>query len=201
MDKMIEKARDDIKPYILADLFKGKLPKEVARTLVALNINVQAETKDDLKKMAEAAEKLYEFEKEYLSPKVCGISSSQNGNKNQNTNNSQKSNQNDPIDDVKNLKKRVNDLEGQVKHLVKVVDSLLGNSSNGNSGEKNGSKSKDRRSRSRTPRRSIDFQSPDNKGKCYYHIVYGDKTYRCTHPCIDSDKPLAPMPERKQKEN
>ena len=50
------------------------------------------------------------------------------------------------------------------------------------------------RGRSKVPYRKIDFNHPNNKGRCKWHILFGDNAYHCTLPCLDSGKALKPMP-------
>lgn len=130
MEKMIEKASSDIKPFVVADLFQSKLPKDVARLLVAMDIEMHAESNEDLRKIAEKAEKAYKFEENYLSPKKQQISAitakTQNG-----------GNKVLESDETKNLKKEVDDLRSRVNHLTNVVDKLLNSNPNSNFSESN----------------------------------------------------------------
>lgn len=190
MDQMIERAGTDISALVIADLFRQKLPKEVARLLVSLN-NTEVKTQEDLKNLADTAEKVHQFEKHYTSPnKVSAISSN---------NNMELDRSND------SLQKRVIDLENEVSYLKRVVNNLLDNKSDKNSNNNN---SGGRKSRPRSSNRSsrsgsiprVDYSKPENEGKCKYHILYGNKAFHCTLPCTESGKPLAEKP-KKEKSN
>ena len=190
MDRMIEKAGSDLSALVIADLFRSKLPKDVARMMVSLEINNDPKNNEDLKKLAEAAEKFHRFEQDYLSPKVCAMQKRTSAAETKQTESD--------TDEVKRLKKKVDELEKSVKHLYSVVDGLLNkgkNSNTGNSGQNSRGRSQNRRSRS-SSRSRIDYSKPENRGKCQYHVLYGDKAFHCTLPCVDSGKPLAQKPER-----
>ena len=182
MDKMIEKAGNDLSDMVIADLFRSKMPKEVARLL-----NVLAIKTDDLRKLAESAEQLYQFERDHTSPQVCGVAAG----------NSKASDTS-----TKSYQKQIDDLKSELGHLKKVVDGLLDKK---NSSNNNNNNSGNRRSRSRSPKRQekrsqsknkIDYNLPENKGKCSYHVKFGDKAYHCVRPCIESHKELAPKPDK-----
>ncbi|VDO18328.1 unnamed protein product, partial [Brugia timori] len=158
MEKMIQKAGSDFSTRVIADLFRSKLPKKIARMLVQLDIDKEASDTDSLKKLADSAEKLYRFEQESASPKasVAAVSTYQ-PNVNMES-------------DTSNLNKRISDLENKVNHLTKVIDKLLDsksdkNNSGNNSNAKNQNKTPQRRSRSKSVTR-IDYSLPENKGKC-----------------------------------
>ena len=53
------------------------------------------------------------------------------------------------------------------------------------------------RERSKSPHfKKIDFKDPKNKGKCKWHILYGENAYHCTLPCVDSNLPLKQKPSK-----
>ena len=57
-------------------------------------------------------------------------------------------------------------------------------------------RSNDRRSYRSNSKPRIDFNAPENKGKCEFHIRYGENTWHCIRPCTEENKPLKPKPER-----
>lgn len=199
MDKMIQKAGTDVSPMVIADLFKQKLPKDVAKLLVSLH-TTEIKTVADLNAIAETADKVHQFELHYSSPnKVSAISTGQRKMESDRSHT--------------DCQKKISDLQSQVDHLRKVVDGLLakqnGNQAGNNS--RNGQKgnSGSNRNRSRSPSRSkgpvgppkVDYSIPDNQGKCPYHIKYGEKAFHCILPCSMSDKLAEKRGSAKQQGN
>lgn len=187
MTKMIEKAGDAIAPFVVSDLFKQKIPKEVARLLVSLDGEPNAQTKEDLVKIADKAEKLMQFENDCTSPykSVSAVSATSQNDK------SKESKSKNVDKDISDLKSQIGGLKKQLEKALQRIDDLEdGRGRSSRQRERSGSRS---RSKSR-PR--IDYSKPENKGRCRLHILYGDKAYHCKLPCVDSGKPLATKPKR-----
>ncbi|KAK7590448.1 hypothetical protein V9T40_002061 [Parthenolecanium corni] len=202
MERMIEKAGTDITPFIIADLFRHALPKEMSRLLISLESDTEIKTVEDLKILADRAEKIFKFEKDITSPKkhVHAVSFTKK----------ESSYKNESSNDPQTLRKEINDLKSTVGNLKKQVEKLslsIGNSGGRNMGNssygQNQSQNRQNRSRERGNRRRstspqrIDYSKPENQGKCKYHILYGDNAYHCTTPCVESGKPLAQKPENR----
>ncbi|KAK7585967.1 hypothetical protein V9T40_000146 [Parthenolecanium corni] len=202
MERMIEKAGTDITPFIIADLFRHALPKEMSRLIISLESDTEIKTVDDLKRLADRAEKIFKFEKDITSPKkhVHAVSFTKK----------ESSFKNESSNDPQTLRKEINDLKSTVGNLKKQVEKLslsIGNSGGRNMGNssygQNQSQNRQNRSRERGNRRRstspqrIDYSKPENQGKCKYHILYGDNAYHCTTPCVESGKPLAQKPENR----
>ncbi|KAK7582109.1 hypothetical protein V9T40_013554 [Parthenolecanium corni] len=187
MERMIEKAGTDITPFIIADLFRHALPKEMSRLIISLESDTEIKTVEDLKKLADRAEKIFKFEKDITSPKkhVHAVSFTKK----------ESSFKNESSNDPQTLRKEINDLKSTVGNLKKQMDKVLlsiGNSGGRNTGNssqgQNYSQNRQNRSRERGNRRRspspqrIDYSKPENQGKCKYHILYGDNAFHCTIP-------------------
>jgi len=197
MDFMIDKAGDDVTPRVIADLYRSSLPRDVARTILTL----PSKNTEDLRAMADVAQGVFDFEKERSPEKniIASISSSNLVNSD--------------TDELKKLWKEVKDLKSQIGQLLKHQNTTQNTQYTHNSHSnqrsytnQNSHRSDNRQNRSRSRNRSnpkpmIDFNDPQNKGKCEYHIRYGDNAWHCTLPCIDSDKPLKTKPQRASRPN
>ncbi|KAK7605128.1 hypothetical protein V9T40_006986 [Parthenolecanium corni] len=185
MERMIEKAGTDITPFIIADLFRHALPKEMSRLIISLESDTEIKTVEDLKKLADRAEKIFKFEKDITSPKkhVHAVSFTKK----------ESSFKNESNNDPQTLRKEINDLKSTVGNLKKQMDKVLlsiGNSGGRNTGNssqgQNYSQNRQNRSRERGNRRRspspqrIDYSKPENQGKCKFHILYGDNAFHCS---------------------
>lgn len=191
MEEMIEKAKDDLSHMVLADLFIRKLPTEVGRHIHLINHKTPAANNQDLRDLANIAEGMKTFDDGNTSGKsVSAISQN-------NTQNSQHKNMES---DHSKCNKRMNDLENKISHLQKVINGLLDKNANNNS-QGNGNWKNTGQNRGKSKGRSkskakIDYNAPENKGKCQFHIQYGANAYHCILPCIESGKTLAQKPPK-----
>ncbi|KAK7603128.1 hypothetical protein V9T40_003127 [Parthenolecanium corni] len=69
MERMIEKAGTELTPLIIADLFRHALPKDLSRLIISLESENEVKTTDNLKKLTDKVEKIFNFEKDLTSPK------------------------------------------------------------------------------------------------------------------------------------
>ncbi|KAK7582519.1 hypothetical protein V9T40_013964 [Parthenolecanium corni] len=111
MERMIEKAGTELTPLIIADLFRHALPKELSRLIISLESDTEVKTMDDLKKLADKAEKIFNFEKDITSPKkrVAAVSLTKK----------ESTQYNPPQNEVQTLRKEINDLKSTVGNLKK----------------------------------------------------------------------------------
>ena len=119
-------------------------------------------------------------------------------------------NQYHQLDNVmKNLTVSINDLVSQIRSCSQNINqhfsatnkqsqindcslnTTIGDGKNKSKSQRKGNYS---RARLKVPSKKIDFNDPKNKGKCKWHILYGQNAYHCTLPCIESDKPLKLKP-------
>ncbi|KAK7595030.1 hypothetical protein V9T40_001463 [Parthenolecanium corni] len=170
MERMIEKAGTDITPFIIADLFRHALPKEMSRLIISLESDTEIKTVEDLKRLADRAEKIFKFEKDITSPKkhVHAVSFTKK----------ESSFKNESSNDPQTLRKEINDLKSTVGNLKKQVEKLslsIGNSGGRNTdnssygqnysqNRQNRSRERGNRRRSPSPQR-IDYSKPENQGK------------------------------------
>lgn len=92
------------------------------------------------------------------------------------------------------------EMENKIRHLEKVIDGLLSNSQENGTGSLAGGRYVKSKAKGKT-KAKIDYSAPENRGKCKYHIQYGSSAFHCTLPCIESSKPLAPKPEKMQRQS
>ena len=181
MDIMIQKSGNDLQPHVVAHLFLAKLPKEVARMMVAMGLNEDIKTTDELKKMAAQATRSINFENAFPSPqRIAQISNSQN-----------------LESDIENLKKEVASIKKRLDKMNQNSAHTNSNDSSGNRQSRNRSRNRQANSRSAS-KPKIDYNKAENKNKCKFHILYGDAAYHCMLPCSDKDKPLAQKPSKKE---
>ncbi|KAK7579943.1 hypothetical protein V9T40_000572 [Parthenolecanium corni] len=111
MERMIEKAGTELTPLIIADLFRHALPKELSRLIISLESDTEVKTMDDLKKLADKAEKIFNFEKDITSPKkrIAAVSFTKK----------ESTQYNPPQNEIQTLKKEINDLKSTVGNLKK----------------------------------------------------------------------------------
>lgn len=103
------------------------------------------------------------------------------------------------------FKKEIDDLKNEMNEIQKLLDKLCNKNGKTKKGDYRG------RFKERKPKLNggkakskakpkIDYNLPENKGRCQFHILHGDKAYHCKVPCIDSDKPLAQRLPKNQNE-
>ncbi|VDO08750.1 unnamed protein product [Brugia timori] len=122
MQKMLDKSKDGLKPFIIADLFKQKLPKEIARMVVSFEEGQEVQNEEDLKRLAERAEKLYQFENECISPYKSTVSAVSD---NKTQSNNKKGQYKETSNTNSSSNKEINDLRSQVGNLKKQLDEAL----------------------------------------------------------------------------